>query len=144
MGQLIHDNEPLTRFLKPSYYAKTKNLIKPSAFDPYPKGEVSVYRIANLVDEDIWYIADNYVVPKSKDFKGFCEARADFSTELIRKQKLDVIPDTEPHELHANIVNWIPDPTTISKDAREEAKKKWQEVVSEIILESNFVLRAGN
>jgi hypothetical protein len=141
MDKKLADTEPLTRFLKPSYFARTKREMKSRAFDPYPRGEVSVYRIANLDNKEIWSIADNYVVPHSNDFKGICEARGDFSTKAVRAGGLDVIPDTKIHDLHANIVNWDPDPSTISKEKRDEVKQKWHEALVEIMATYEFHLR---
>lgn len=145
MRNRVQDSETITRFLKPSYYAKTKREIKSArAFDPYPRGEVSVYRITGLDKEDIWYIADNFVVPNSEDFKGRCEARADFSAKVVRDYGLDIVPDPDPeaHELHANIVNWVPDPTTLPKEKRDDAKQKWLEAVVGIKDNHHFVLRS--
>lgn len=133
MDKHVKDTEPLVRYLVPKRHFKPiknepgKFEITAKAFFPsFRTGALSVYRVEELSDSDIWSIADNYVAPKLQDFNGTFNARADIATEAVRKYGLDVVPETTPHERHADIINWgsVPsDPD--SKEQRDEVRALW-------------------
>lgn len=99
----VPGHELLTHFINDddNYYKKTLK-VKYRAFIPQSKspGEISVYRISSLIEEDskVWEIGKKYV-------KGPREiiARADFLADIVYEHNLEVVPDTQVHELHANI-----------------------------------------
>ena len=77
--------------------------MKYGAYLPAPNGEVSVYRTLNLSEKEIWDIGHEYVAkPSNRNLY----ARGDITASAIRKTNLDIVPETNPHPLHANIVNW--------------------------------------
>ena len=96
-------DEKLTHFINDDrLYYKTTLKVKPRAFIPQSKSpeEISVYRISSLIEEDskVWEIGKKYV-------KGPREiiARADFLADVVYDNNLEVVEDTQVHELHANI-----------------------------------------
>ncbi len=69
---------------------------------PNKNCEVSVFRISDVTDAEIWVIGECEVVPKrGKPIKG----RADILTSDIQKHGLSVVPK-EPPPKHANIIHW--------------------------------------
>ncbi len=106
--------EKLTRFINDDelYYKKTLK-VKYRAFIPQSKSpeEISVYRISSLIEEDskVWEIGKKYV-------KGPREiiARVDFLADVVYEHNLEVVADTQVHELHANI-----QPIPLNKEDRD-------------------------
>ena len=76
--------------------------MKYGAYLPAPNGETSVYRISNIPEKEIWDIGREYVAEPSKRT---LYARGDTTAALITKTGLEIVPETTPHPLHANIVN---------------------------------------
>ena len=73
---------------------------------PSIDGEVSVYRIINLKEDQVWEIGRvNVAVVLDKPLLG----RADIVTSSVLNQKLRVDSDPAPHPRHANIIGWPPD-----------------------------------
>ena len=73
---------------------------------PSIDGEVSVYRIINLKEDQVWEIGRvNVAVVLDKLLLG----RADIVTSSVLSQKLRVDSAPAPHPRHANIVDWPPD-----------------------------------
>lgn len=69
-------------------------------------GEVSVYRITNLKEDQVWEMGRvNVAVVLNKPLLG----RADIVTSSVLNQKLRVESDPAPHPLHANIIGWSAD-----------------------------------
>lgn len=144
MDSNVTDNEPLTRFLIPQkHYSSSKREIKAAAFfPPYRKPEISVYRIHELLDYAVWSIGDDYVAPHFPKANGRFSARADLFTSAVRKQRLNVVPDTEPHERHANIVGWINAPENPDdQEQRESVRGLWMSLCNELILDARLVER---
>lgn len=95
--------EAITRYIfSEGHYAKTTGRVKYNAFWP-KKGETSVFRIANLSDNQIWNIGENYVAPISSRT---LRARGDIVASDVFDEDLEIKPDTRKHRLHANIVAW--------------------------------------
>jgi hypothetical protein len=106
----VSPDEKLTRFI----FSSTKGKIRHSVF--IPKGtDISVYRISDLSESEVWAIGRKYVQQGER----FIKARADLLAEVVYENDLKVIPDTTPHELHANIT---PFPT--DKSARDRIARK--------------------
>jgi hypothetical protein len=102
MLECVNPEEPLSRYiLKKAYYRSSDNTVKHNAFMP-PSGrdDVSVYRTANLSNEDIWQIGMTYVAQKREmPLLG----RAELIAYDAIAQGLYVKPDPVPHPRHANI-----------------------------------------
>lgn len=96
------DNETgLTRFVFQSNHF-TPDKFKRKAFEPR-NGEVSVFVISGLTDQEVWKIGFDYVGRlRSRP----PECRGDFSAGVVRECGLDVKMETSKHERHANIVSW--------------------------------------
>ena len=118
--------EKLARFIFfRSQFSPLNGVVKYGAFIPPSKSEeISVYRISSLSDREIWEIGREYVETKDRRIK----ARADFLAARVYENNLEVIPDTQPHELHANIT---PFPT--DRSARQNIARKLA-LVSELVI----------
>lgn len=118
----IRQDERLTRFIfsKKSGFSTERMDVKYGAFIP-PKrspGEISVYRTSSLTESEVWAIGEEYVKRGDRTIK----ARADLSAGDVYDIdfiNLEVIPDPQPHELHANIV-----PIPIDREDRDEVLRE--------------------
>jgi len=96
--------ERISRYiLSKRYFNAANRTVKYAAYLPAPNGETSVYRTSSLPEEEIWKTGQEYV---AKPSKRTLYARGDTTAAVILKTGLDVIPETTPHPLHANILNW--------------------------------------
>jgi hypothetical protein len=111
----VSPDEKLTRFIfSKSHFSVQKREVKFRAF--IPKGtDISVYRISDLSEPEVWEIGRKYVQRDKRSIK----ARADLLAEVVYENHLTVILDPIPHELHANIT---PFPT--DKSARDRIARK--------------------
>lgn len=66
----------------------------------------SVYRTLTLDEAEIWRIG-NVVVSPERNLP--LVGRGDLSAEVVLALSLLIIPATEPHPLHANVVGWEAD-----------------------------------
>lgn len=104
--------ERITRFLCKWHFKN--GVIQPDAFlppNPKPPGslerQTSVYRTMDCEETEIWSIGDNYVAnPEAKPKPRYVLARGDLEAETVFSQDLKIVPHPNPHERHANIVNW--------------------------------------
>ena len=119
----IRRDERLTRFIfsKKSGFSTERREVKYGAFIPPQKTspeEISVYRTSSLTETEVWEIGREYVKRGDRTIK----ARADllagdvYDIDFIN---LNVTPDTQPHELHANIV-----PIPIDREDRNEVLRE--------------------
>ena len=104
---IIPTHETITRYVFSTdlYYRDGRNQLKYGAFiDPRYPGEISVYRVSSLNDEEIWSISYTYVQKGNP-----AKARGDMSTAKVQAidnqegKQLQVLSDPRPHPLHANI-----------------------------------------
>ena len=118
--------EKLARFIFfKSQFSAMNRIVKYGAFIPPSKSEeISVYRISSLSDSEVWEIGREYVETKDRNIK----ARADLVAARVYENNLEVIPDTQPHELHANIT-----PFPADKRARQNIARKLA-LVSELVI----------
>lgn len=81
--------------------------VKPKAFEPPPDGELSVFRIDELPEHDVWKLGDEVVAP-SRGHEVL--ARADIVVGTIRSKLLEVAADGQApmHPRHAKVVRWPP------------------------------------
>jgi len=100
----VADSEQIARYiLSKRHISVTKGIVRPAAYMPAPNGEASVYRISDITEKDVWDIGREYVAgPSGRTLR----ARGDTSAVTISKTGLEIVPETTPHHLHANIVNW--------------------------------------
>lgn len=117
----IRQDERLTHFIfSKSNFSVVNQRVKYGAFIPQkssPK-EISVYRTSSLTEIQVWAIGEKYVKRGNRTIK----ARADLSAGDVYDIdfiNLEVIPDTQPHELHANIV-----PIPIDREDRDEVLRE--------------------
>ena len=100
----VEVSERISRhILSKRYFSAANRTVKYAAYLPAPNGETSVYRTSLLSEEEIWKIGQEYV---AKPSKRTLYARGDTTAAVILKTGLDVTPETTPHPLHANILNW--------------------------------------
>jgi len=144
MDQYVGDSEPLTKFLEDKKdYQLPSGPIKAKAFYPANKyAAMSVFRIEGASEYDIWQIADGFVAPRRKDFKGEYRARADFKASEVRITGLGLEAETSEHPRHADIKGWVVAASDIgSEDAQNEIREKRGEYAAKLFQIANLVLR---
>ena len=104
MADNVASSEQIARYvLSKKHFSTSKCAVKYAAYLPAPNGETSVYRTSGLSEEEIWEIGQKRVAePSGRSL----HARGDTSASVILKTGLTIIPETTPHPLHANIMNW--------------------------------------
>lgn len=122
----IQPGENLARFIfSKGQFSALKGLVKFGAFIPPSNSDsISVYRISSLSDTEVWEIGQEYVEIGDRRIK----ARAEFLAKYVYDIDLDVVPDTQPHELHANITPFPP-----SKSERQSIARRLA-LFSELVL----------
>jgi len=100
----VADSEQIARYIfTKKHFSVDRGIVRPAAYMPAPNREASVFRISNLAEKEIWDIGHKYVAwPSGRTLR----ARGDTSAVMISKTELKIVPETTPHPLHANIVNW--------------------------------------
>lgn len=100
----VAPEEQLARYvLQKSLFRPSDNTVKPQAFMPHPREELSVTRHQGLADEEIWQIGQNVAEQRGTNFYG----RADCKTEVFTKETLTVVAaPIEGNQNHANVTNW--------------------------------------
>jgi len=97
-------SEQIARYiLSKRHFSVSSRTVKYGAYLPASDNETSVYRISNISEKEIWDIGRKYVAGPSKRT---LHARGDATAVAITKTGLEISPETTPHPLHANIVNW--------------------------------------
>ena len=120
----VADSEQIARFILSKNHLRASNrTVKYGAYLPAPNGETSVYRISDIAEREVWDIGHKYVAaPSKRTLRG----RGDTTAVFITKTGLKIVPETTPHPLHANIVNW--------PSEKDEQKMLAVEIASEAIL----------
>ena len=99
----ILPSEHIARYIfSRSHFGAKNGRVKYGALMP-KRGETSVFRITNLPDNEVWQIGQNQVAEVSGRT---LRARGDLSVFDVLQDSLEVEPETETHQLHANIVGW--------------------------------------
>jgi hypothetical protein len=104
----VPDNETVSHFAyhESSYYTGGKNQLRFTAFmSPKVPGEVSVYRIDNLSEFEIWNIGDDLRSDKKSKARGDMQVTDITAIKNEQGKNLQVVEDTVSHRLHANIIN---------------------------------------
>lgn len=93
-------------------YAATRGRVKHNRFLPNKELKRSVYRVSGLTEPEIWEIGDIHVAePQHKTALG----RGELVAKAISQQGLEIVPETNPHPRHADVIGW-----PAEKDARLE------------------------
>ena len=123
--KIISSQEVIARYITSSHwFARSKNLVKPQAFMPPPDFKLSVFRIDNLPEPEIWEIGLKKVVSKMPQDKNL-HGRADIQALNISNSNLQIDPDNKPRR-HANIIGW--------PELKEEQKSIAQELAAKASL----------
>ena len=111
--------EKLTHFIFSKRHFSVENkTVKYGAFMPPPNSaDLSVFHISSLSESEVWEIGRRHVETEKRRLK----ARADLLTGDVYESNLEVIPDTQPHELHANITPFPADRKERDRIARKLA-----------------------
>jgi hypothetical protein len=107
-------------------FSVQNNRVKVSAFMPNRERELSVFRIQDLPEEQIWEIGQRYVSePQSKTLY----ARGDVLASVVTENNLTIDPDDHPPR-HANVLGWPEDKSAQKLIATELANQATLRVVS--------------
>jgi len=102
----VTPKETLTRYvISKSHYRKDSQTVKPDAFIPHPHSELSVTRLIQLSDEDIWSIGNDVATARvpAKTLHG----RSDVQALNFLEQELQVRASPLPNNCnHADVTNW--------------------------------------
>lgn len=99
----VSSEEIIGRFINQrSYYRPSEGTVKHNAFMPASNGELSVYRISNLINEQVWAIGDEFVANRGRNILGHAKVLA----SCITTEGLLILSKPKPHPLHADVVNW--------------------------------------
>lgn len=127
----VSPDEKLTRFIRfGDHYSEVTNNVKHHAFLP-KKNEVdlSVFRISDLSESDVWSLGREFVQGEAKPIK----ARADLSASAVYDASLEVILDGHGHERHATIARF-------PKTETVEEKKMRRTIATKLALASELVI----
>ncbi len=121
----IKGQEVIARYITSKrWYSREKNVVKPQAFMPPPDLRLSVFRIDNLSEPEIWKIGLKKVIGKMNQIRNL-QGRADFQALNILEINLQINPDNTPPR-HANIIGW--------PELKEERKSIAQELAAKASL----------
>ncbi len=129
----VSDQEELSRFLfnNQDFTESSGNIrwtrLMPIFCEQLDRLETSIFRTSTLKqDKEIWALGDAFAGLKRKPPKAIAVLTA---KQIRNKQRLDVIPETSTHPLHAVIVNW------------PEAKDGQMEICKELNKEAKLRVR---
>ena len=99
----IEPTEPLSRYIFSKRYFKAFQVLH-AAFLPNKKGEVSVFRIKEWSESEVW----GNGVEGGKNRKESLKGRGDFNWGSLKEITVKIFPDSPPSK-HANIKNFPED-----------------------------------
>lgn len=100
---LVASDERLARFILYQRHLRQDWTVKPDAFIPHPRHELSVTRHLQLFEPEIWNIARQVARQTGKTLHG----RADVRASDFERQTLRVVPAPVPdNPNHANVSGW--------------------------------------
>lgn len=121
----INGQEAIARYITSKrWYSREKNVVKPQAFMPPSDLRLSVFRIDNLSEPEIWKIGFKQVISKMNQPRNL-HGRADIQALNILKNNLQIDPDNTPPR-HASIIGW--------PELKEEQKSIAQELAAKASL----------
>lgn len=100
----VSNDELLTRFIiASSHFRPANNTVKPDAFIPHPRSELSLTRLLEATDDEIWMEGERVATIRSKTLYG----RADVTVEAFQVVELCVIAKPiHDNPNHADAINW--------------------------------------
>lgn len=100
----VSNDELLTRFIVASSHIRpSTNTVKPDAFVPHPRFELSLTRLRDASVEELWQEGERVAAIRSKPLYG----RADVSVGAFQAEMLDVVAKPIPENPnHADAVQW--------------------------------------
>ena len=102
----VGDDERVSRYVLFSGWVRQDQTLKPDAFIPYPRPNLSVTRQHGLDDAGVWRYGHQVARARTRGMLG----RADFSCAAARQVSLDVVADPLPgNPNHANVTKWPED-----------------------------------
>lgn len=102
----VAESETVTRFLMFGKWYRSDQTIKHEAFIPPDDLELSVTRLLDATDAELWDIAAQVAGESRRTLHG----RADISVQAFASQQLQVQPDAFPNNPnHAKAVGWPTD-----------------------------------
>jgi len=115
----ILKSETTSRFIvEKSYYRPGDETVKPHAYEPDKQGDCSVFRIKELINENIWTLGEKFVGKlRGKPIKG----RSDIKAEIIFESGLKLIPEIKTHQRHSNITGYPSNPDELLEVTTELA-----------------------
>ena len=121
----INSQEIIARYLtSKKWYSRVNDIAKPQAFMPPPDLNLSVFRIDNLSEPEIWKLGFKKVIDKMNQPRHL-RGRADIQALRILENNLQIDPDNTPPR-HANIIGW--------PELKEEQKSIAQELAAKASL----------
>lgn len=121
----INGQEAIARYITSKrWYSRGKNVVKPQAFMPPSDLRLSVFRIDNLTEPEIWKIGFKKVIGKMNQPRNL-HGRADIQALNILVNNLQIDPDNTPPR-HASIIGW--------PELKEERKSIAQELAAKASL----------
>jgi len=126
----INGQETIARYItSKSWYSRKKNIVKPQAFMPPPDLILSVFRIDNLSEPEIWKIGFKKVISKMNQPRNL-HGRADIQALNILGNNLQIDPDNTPPR-HASIIGW------------PELKEKRKSIAQELAAKASLSLHTS-
>lgn len=100
----VSNDELLTRFIVvSSHFRRANNTVKPDAFIPHPRCELSLTRLLEATSDEIWTEGEREATIRSKTLYG----RADVTVEAFQVVELCVIArPVQDNPNHADAINW--------------------------------------
>ena len=99
----VSENESLDRYILRKGFIRSDGRVKPDAFIPYSRVELSVTRHLNLSENDIWALGESVAGQTGTTLHG----RADCRALTFIKHRLRVVADPQPwNSNHANVTDW--------------------------------------
>jgi len=117
----VYRDEFLARFLIFSGHIRnSNNTVKPDAFIPHPRVELSVTRHRDATEDELWREGERVAALRQRALYG----RADVQTTAFVAQDLKVeARPLQGNPNHADVINWPPDKPAQKMKATEIALK---------------------
>ena len=129
----ILPGEKLTRFIRYNRHFDEPDTVRHEVFLPHRKRiDISVFHISGLSEGEVWKIGWEYVQTDKLPIL----ARADLFASDVYDNNLEVIPDIQSHERHANITNF---PVEREKNKTEDRKLR-RAIARKLALASELVM----
>jgi hypothetical protein len=112
-------DEWFARYVFHEGYIRADGTLKPDAFIPYKRVELSVSRHFGLTEAELWQFGCAVGSARNLGLRG----RGDFQAQICLSQRLRVVLDPLPdNPNHANVVDWPADKQSQKEKALEIAR----------------------